>query len=64
MDRDDSFRQQADIEQMEHEALSALDAVAAAGLGEEAEILASAAGLRSRWKKQTHNMEKTHGKDW
>ena len=50
--RDDSWWQQADIEAQEHEAIEALNAVAAAGLTEEAGILASAAGLLSRWKKR------------
>lgn len=42
--------QYQDVLDREHEAIEALNAVAAAGLVTEAEILASAAGLLSRWK--------------
>lgn len=57
MERDDSWWQQQDLEQQEKEACEALDAVAKAGLTKEADLLASASGLASRWRKQAKRME-------
>lgn len=46
------FEQQQDEEQRQQEALQALMEVAAAGLKEQAELLAYEAGVGSIWKQQ------------
>lgn len=57
MERDDSWWQQQDIEELEKEVIETLSKLVAAGLVEEAEILASAAGVLPQLKKTTQYME-------
>lgn len=56
MERDDQLQ---DILNQEHEAIEALEVIASWGFTREAEILASAAGLLSRWK-QPKRREVSH----